>query len=302
MKTKPNAAETAVVEEVNDIVVVETQGAVVDTAIGDLMWEEFAGQGNENVKPSDLQTQYLAIIEGSSDLVKRGSASYNKNAKPGDIVNTVTGDVYSGEDGIIFIPCYYSTEYVTWLNKRVIDRNAVGSPKALAVVKANKRNPPSKPGATGRLTDPDGPEGNEFTETAYHVGFLLRPGSIDVTRVTISMTSTRLKKSKRLNTLIDNARIQVGNPPREVQLPRFGQVYQITVSPETNNSTGDQYYVWEPKFLMPVSDRRLLLKAKEYHEFCVANGVQAPPDESAAPEADGGAGHAPAGQSDDVPF
>ncbi len=243
--------------------------------------DQFAGAGNDNVTDSDLQTQFFNIIESNSPFLDKTDGKHIKGAESGMIVNTVTRKIFDGEAGILVVPCYFSKECVEWTPERkIVGRHSLESEEYLTAVRENKKNP------AGKLINDIG---NEMTETASHALLLVDRQTGDTTRIVVSMTSTKLKKSKRLNTLIKEQKL-----PSGLAAPRYAQVYLLTVVPEKNNK--GKFFNWEPKFAGLVPSKSVFDKALRYHQDVAKAGTPAPPDETDT--ADRGDG----GDPDNVPF
>ena len=73
------------------------------------MFEADAGTGLENMGQDDLALPFLKILGGMSkeldDL---------EDARKGDILNSVSGMVYKGKDGINVIPVSYQRRFIQW--------------------------------------------------------------------------------------------------------------------------------------------------------------------------------------------
>ena len=67
-------------------------------------------KGFENMTQDDLALPFLRILGQLSPQVTQGDAKYIEIAKPGNIYNTVTNDLFDGKKGIKVIPCYYKKD------------------------------------------------------------------------------------------------------------------------------------------------------------------------------------------------
>ena len=66
-----------------------------------------AAKGFENMTQDDMALPFVRILGQLSPQVTDGDAKYIEGAKPGNIYNTVTSELYDGKKGIKIIPCYY---------------------------------------------------------------------------------------------------------------------------------------------------------------------------------------------------
>ena len=69
---------------------------------------EFAGEGMDSIGTEDMQIPFLRILQPLSPEVQKGDAKFIKGASAGDLFNTVTQQVWDGEDGVVLIPCGYT--------------------------------------------------------------------------------------------------------------------------------------------------------------------------------------------------
>lgn len=78
-------------------VAVETKPEMSAEELADLqLLREAQGAGRQNVNAArDMQIPFLEILQSGSPQLKRGNAKYIKEAQQGDILNTVTGKLYT---------------------------------------------------------------------------------------------------------------------------------------------------------------------------------------------------------------
>ena len=77
-------------------------------------FEDFAGAGLEDVSADDLSVPFLRILAQLSPQVNKRDGAYIDGAEAGMIYNTVANEAYSGEEGILVVPCNYNLRYVKW--------------------------------------------------------------------------------------------------------------------------------------------------------------------------------------------
>ena len=72
---------------------------------------EDAGVGFEGVTSSDLQIPFLRILQAMSPQLKKSSPAFLEGAKMGDIFNTVTNKLWTGDEGAVrlALPCEIQT-------------------------------------------------------------------------------------------------------------------------------------------------------------------------------------------------
>ena len=69
------------------------------------------------VGQDDLALPFLKILGQLSPEVNKRDGKYVEGAEPGMIYNSVTGELFNGEQGVPVIPCYYKLEYVEWKDR-----------------------------------------------------------------------------------------------------------------------------------------------------------------------------------------
>ena len=65
--------------------------------------------GLKNLDQEDMALPFLKIVSGLDPILDE-----REDVRKGDIVNTVTGEVYKGKDGIRVIPCAYQRKFIQW--------------------------------------------------------------------------------------------------------------------------------------------------------------------------------------------
>ena len=73
------------------------------------MMEADAGSGINDLGSDDLALPFLKILSGLDSKLDDLD-----NAKRGDIINSVTDQIYKGKDGVDVVPCAYERVYIQW--------------------------------------------------------------------------------------------------------------------------------------------------------------------------------------------
>ena len=81
------------------------------------MFEEDANTSFNNMDSQDFALPFLRVLGQLSPETNKRDAKYVDGAEPGMIFNTVTKQLYDGEEGVNVIPCYYKREYVEWSDR-----------------------------------------------------------------------------------------------------------------------------------------------------------------------------------------
>lgn len=166
---------------------------------------EMGGAGFEDVKSTDLAIPFLTLLQTNSPAVEE------EKGKPGQYLNSVTGDIY---DSIPFQPVLLQEVWVEWVPRTrgggIIELHAPDSELIRAILEENngQRIPPK--GADGRR-QPFMNGDNEVVETHYIYGNILNDEGTDIDGFgLLSFSSTKIKPYRGFVTAM---RLMKGSPP-----------------------------------------------------------------------------------------
>ena len=148
-----------------------------------------SGLGNENVSTEHLQTPRVKLLQQMNSEVDENHDAYVEGAKPGDLLNTVTNEIYGKE--IYVINVHFTEDFVVW-RKREKGGGLVASCA-------------SKAEADETISQQDGSADDfEIIQTQSHL--LIRKdaetGEIDSTPFLMDFASSKLRVSREWNTQI----------------------------------------------------------------------------------------------------
>jgi len=221
------------------------------------MMEADAGSGINDLGSDDLALPFLKILSGLDSKLDDLD-----NAKRGDIINSVTDEVYKGKEGVNVIPCAYERVYIQWAPR------GEGSGAPSSVYKTKDECPEVERSSEDNkdyLTDGSG---QYIEETHQHYVLILKnDGSAD--QALIAMKSTQLKKSRKWNSMMLSATIKGKNGM--FTPPRFGFIYHLKSVGEENAK--GSWHGWEMSRKEPVSSADVYAKAKAFAESIKKGGV-----------------------------
>ena len=226
-----------------------------------------AAKGFENMTQDDLALPFLRILGQLSPQVTEGDAKYVEGAKPGNIYNTVTSELFDGKKGIKIIPCYYKKDYPEWSDRG----DGPGAPVGIhlpnsPVIATGKRD-----GSKIRL-----PNGNYLEETAsYYVMAETKTGGY--TPALISMKSTQLNVSKKWNSMMKTIQIPDGNGGFAIP-PMHGVVYNLASTLQKNDKGSWYGWVVSMKRIMGSEDKSLYIMCKDFNGNVSKGNVQTKAD------------------------
>lgn len=227
----------------------------------------FAGHEGEGLDydSSELQIPFVRLIQALSPQVKKSDPAFIPGAAQGDIFNTVTGQSWSGEEGIIVIPCYQETKYLKF-KPRTQGGGFLGEmSKSDPDVNRTTRN-----GATEVL-----PDGNELVKSDQHYCIIVEDGipSFGI----IDMKSSALKVSRRWKTQIKMLTVKHPKTGALVSPPLFGTMWHLK-SVEESNDMGT-WYNWTVTNSGFVQDRELLDAAMNFRKSITSGEAKAVAEE-----------------------
>jgi hypothetical protein len=245
-----------------EVLVKETyssQALVIEDMVTD------AELGLEDIGAGDVALPFLSILQSGSPQVKRGEQQV-EGAVEGDVFNTVTLDVYNGEEGIFVVPCMYKKAYVEW-KPREAGGGFVMQHESEHVMQQTRKD------AKGRDMLENG---NIIVPTAYHYVLLINPVSGDSTRTVIGMSSTQLKKSRRWNAVMTTLKLQ-RNDGTKFTPAMFSHMYKLTTEAESNELGA--WSGWKIEIAGLVPSKEIYASAKKYSADLKSGAIReaAPP-------------------------
>lgn len=183
-----------------------------------------AGSGFEETSSDSFAIPFLSILQSGSPEVKKSDGAYIKGAEEGMLINSVTKEVYSGDEGVEVIPCYYTQRYIEW-GLREKGGGFMGEYL------------PNDPIVGTTVRDDKGrnilPNGNQLVDTRNHYVLIRKNGILSM--ALMSLSSSQLKVSKRWMSMMQGEKIK--NPTTQMfeTAPMFSRVYKVTTVPQSND-------------------------------------------------------------------
>ena len=240
-----------------------------DVAVaGPAMFEADAGVGME-LSQDDLALPFLKIV--SSELLQQDE-KLAETAKLGDMVNSVSRQVYSAKSPLKVIPCHYERRFLMWAPRG----SGTGAP--MKIFSPDEARPQTRRDPDDNREYVDGGKGEYIDETHQHYILIMEEDGT-MSNALISMKSTQLKKSRQWNTMIAT-RSMVGANGVPFQPPRFSHVYNLTTAKEENSK--GVWHGWKIDLDGPIEDANQYQAAKAFHTAISAGDVQVKHEEGGA--------------------
>lgn len=226
-----------------------------------------AGAGSENMGQDDVATPFLGILQKMSPQADEDDDAYIDGAKAGMFYNNVTGQVIDvSEVAMLVVPVHYEREYVEWVPRSsgggMAGRHAIGSDIMSQTTLIEDPN--------GKLV-PTLVNGNIIIETAYHYCLTFDPDKAQWTSLIITMKSSALKKSKRLNNIIMTTQVKDANGFM-VQAPRWSSIFNFKTIRETKDT--NSWYNFDIERVGWVDQVELYNQAKKFYTLIQQGNVQ----------------------------
>jgi hypothetical protein len=253
-----------------------------ETAVSTDVMEDIFGMAGEGASfdSSEMQIPFVRVAQSLSPQLNKKKGEYIEGLATGDAYNTLTSEMWSGETGLVVVPCYQTTKYLEFVPRTMGGgfRGEIGPNDPIL-----QRT--SRDGSKEIL-----PNGNELVKSDQH--FCLIVGEDGMTQpVVIDMKSTQLKVSRRWKTQIAMQKIKHPGTGAIITPPVFATLWRLNTVEETNDK-GD-FYNWSVEKVGTVESRDLLQEAKAFRDSVMRGEVKA----QAENHGDGGGA-----RNDDIPF
>lgn len=222
-------------------------------------FSEEAGAGLENTTMEDFARSFLVVLEKMSPHLDEDNLKYIKGAKAGDIINTVTGEIWKGAEGLRVVPCHYMKKDVEWAPNRggFVMEHDVGE----NLMSKTKR---SEDGRYDQL-----PNGNTLTPTAtFYVAYEKKDGTWDW--AIIAMSYSRMKSSREWLTKIQGIKFKHPNTGNSYTPPAYSHIYNLKT--RKMQKEDKSWYIWDASVDVVIKDPALYGNARELHQK-VRDGV-----------------------------
>ena len=180
------------------------------------------GTGLEETTTEDFAIPFIRVLQSNSPQVNKQKGEYVEGAEVGKLFNTVTNEVYDGQEGITVVPCAYVKKFIEWI-PREKGGGLVDASHDASILKSCTRDDETRKFHT--------PEGNEIVEPAQFFVLILEP---EPQQAVLTFTSTQLGVSRKWLTMLRMARVQ-NSKGESVQAPMFAYNYQVTTTSLSND-------------------------------------------------------------------
>jgi hypothetical protein len=205
---------------------VPSSTGLVTQDLADLLLQD-AKDNVQKFSTDDLAIPFLRVLQGLSPEVTRGNEKYLPDGRPSMFINTVTREVFDGEEGVLVVPVAFTPSYTEWKPR------ATGG----GFVK-DWRTDPSNSARCSR--DPETgkdrtPEGTEMVRAGMYYVLLVDEKNGTARQCVLSLSGTQLKKARRWNSIIKELVAKHPTTGAPFTPAMFYMSYRITSVPEKND-------------------------------------------------------------------
>lgn len=232
-----------------------------------------SGAGMEGADRDSYAIPFLRVLQKGSPQCDEATPQFIEGAKAGMFYNSVTGRMYDGKVGVTFLPCAFQRRFLRWGPRGGDGAGFRGEllPEEVAAMRDSGKIAE----LDGRLyvVDANG-EVNEkkcdrIVDTRNHFGLLV--DGTDVMQVLLTLSSTQIKKSKQLMSMLSNAKVKT--PNGMVVPPTWASKILITTLPESNDQGSWHGVKFEQAGF--IGDKDLYEAGRAFHEAISAGEVKA---------------------------
>lgn len=221
------------------------QAALFSDEVPDFLKDQTTARGSENVGADDLVIPRLELVQDLSPCRKKSDPNYIEGIEEGMLYNNVTRQNYGTE--ALVIPVFFRKEWLIWK-----DRNEGGGFRGAFATEAE---------ANAAMADLEDGDKCEVVDTAQHFCLLIQPETSKVEEIVISMNKSKMKVSRKWNSLI---RMNGGDS--------FARVYRVGTVSEKNSKNQDYYNLVISPAGFPTKD--LYQRAEKLYEAIASGAVQ----------------------------
>lgn len=219
------------------------------TAMVEYDYGDDEGKGFEHQTKADTSIPFIVLFQALSPQVVEGTE------KPGSFFNTVTEQIWTKDQGLLFVPATTRHYFAEWTPRDqgggFHGHHEIDEPMVLDSIKRSKK--------FGKYSTPDG---NVLTETFYVYGIICSENGEPESMGVIAFWSTKIRSYKSWMSRLHQVRVNTASGKRRP--PLYAHLTRITSVLKKNTdgnqfyvpviSTGDQRGIYES--LIPPSDER----------------------------------------------
>jgi hypothetical protein len=262
-KTAPTDSKEE--DRMNETALTKADEKAIANVMDQFGLEDRAGEGLEGTDQEAFATPFLSILQSGSPQVKRTDAKCIEGAVEGQLMNTVSFELFDGEKGITIIPCAYRRAYVEWIVREngggYVGEYLPGEQPEIEVDEKNRDI---------IVNTGEGHDGHELKDTRYHYILVVREnGSVEP--MIVGMSRTQLKPSKSLMYMIAK-NVWPDQIERTSTPPSYVWSYNLKVVPQTAKE--NSFWNWQATRGTGVTEPAHMQAAIDFHKAVQSGQVR----------------------------
>lgn len=167
----------------------------------------------------DLAVPFLRLAQDLTPQTKRHEAVFLEGLRPGDFFHTVSGEIWTNEDGgVCVVPVAFQRSFTEWK-----PRDEGGGLVKDWGSDDSRMEECTKDEKFHDIT----PEGTQMVRAALYYVIIVNPEDGTYQQAALSLSGTQLKHARKWNALIGQYRMR--------GIPGYGKAYRLTSVIERNN-------------------------------------------------------------------
>lgn len=233
-----------------------------------------AGAGFEQTDSDCYAIPFLKLLQAMSPECDEAKGTAIEGARPGMFYNTSTGELYDGDRGVFLLQVEFDRRFLHWRPKSDAGGGFLG---AISVAEAEgmhtrEAGPDERPRGA-RFLDDD----TYLNDTREHYCLVAKvpPDGQQPTEWSmclVSLTSTQIKKSKKLMMALSSLRLKNG-AGQSFQPPTYSRWIHAKRTPEKNGE--GSWWGWDFTLSTPLKSRAALDEAKGFREAILSGAAKA---------------------------
>jgi hypothetical protein len=232
------------------------------------------GAGMEGADKDSYAIPFLRVLQKTSPQCDEADAAYIDSARPGMFYNSVTNKLYDGKAGVTFLPCAFQRRFMRWAPRNAENGGFKGEymPEDVAQMRMEGKLVEQD----GRLFVPDSDgevsdkRSDRMADTRSHFGLVVESDG-GASSVVLPLTSTQIKKSKQLMSMLSAVKVQ--GPSGMVTPPTWLNRIKLTTVLESNDQ--GSWYGVRVEGDGFVDNAELYAAGKDFHAAIVAGEAKA---------------------------
>lgn len=237
-ETHPQAHEDKPLDARGRELAPQAQGGAVSTQVGDVDFSQDAGRGMEGATQESFAIPFLVVLQKGSPQVDEASGVAIEGARQGMFFENVTGRMFDGKKGVVFVPCAYRRTHVRWGPRGTPGAGFKGELSADEVLKLREEGKIVELDRKLLFKAADGSVNpktcDRVADTRNHYGLLIDPDDDTAwTHAVLSLVSTQIRKSKGLMSAL--ASVKLKGASGAYTPASWANLVRVTTVPESND-------------------------------------------------------------------